>query len=76
VSRARGEPATGTVTAFDAGRGHGAIALDAGGVVEFHATQLADGSRSVEVGRRVECRVVPWHRGRLEAAAIRVLGAA
>jgi len=69
-ARARGEAAKGTVVAFDEATGLGEVRLESGEVVGFHATQLQDGTRRVDVGRRVAVTVVPWHRGRLEAAAI------
>lgn len=61
--------ATGTVTEFDERRGLGAIRA---GDVEhaFHCTQLADGTRSIRVGQRVEFVVVPGRRGDWEAAEI------
>jgi cold shock CspA family protein len=69
-ARPRGRRATGIVTAFDAREGLGRIALDDGDVVGFHATQLADGTRTIEVGRRVVVTVVPWHRGLSEATDV------
>jgi hypothetical protein len=69
-ARARGVPASGVVTAFDVDEGLGRITLDGGDVVTFHATQLADGSRTVDVGRCVVLTVVPWHLGRREGADV------
>ena len=67
----RGVAAVGVVVAFDAREGLGRIALDDASEVAFHATQLADGTRTVEVGRRVSVQVVPWHLGRREATDVR-----
>jgi cold shock CspA family protein len=69
-ARARGARAGGVVAAFDAVEGLGRITLDDGDEVSFHATQLADGSRTIEVGRRVVLTVVPWHLGRREATDV------
>jgi hypothetical protein len=38
--------------------------------VEFHCTQIADGSRSIAIGTAVRFRLEPGHLGRWEAAAI------
>jgi hypothetical protein len=37
----------------------------------FHCTQIADGSRTVEVGAQVVFRVIPGRLGRWEAGALR-----
>lgn len=60
---------TGTVTEFDERRGLGSISAE-GVVHAFHCTQLADGTRNVRVGERVEFQVVPGRRGDWEAAEI------
>lgn len=60
---------TGTVTEFDERRGLGAISAE-GVEHTFHCTQLADGSRTIRVGQRVEFRVVPGRRGDWEAAEV------
>ncbi len=57
----------GTVSAFDAQRGLGEVTDGAGVGYGFHATAVADGSRSIEVGTAVAFVLVPGHRGRLEA---------
>jgi cold shock CspA family protein len=67
---------SGVVASFDADEGLGTLALDDGTTVPFHATQLADGTRRVEVGARVTASIVPWHLGRLEATEIEVVGTA
>ena len=65
----------GTVVEFDAARGRGVVE-DAGGArLDFHCTQVADGSRSVPVGATVRYEVVPGALGRWEAAAIDVVAA-
>jgi cold shock CspA family protein len=67
---ARGVRVRGIVVSFDTAEGLGRITLDDGEEVAFHATQLADGSRTIEVGRRVVVTVVPWHLGRHEATDV------
>jgi len=69
-TRPRGVRASGTVHAFDDRAGLGVLRLEDGREVGFHATQLADGTRTTEVGHRVEATIVPWHRGRDEATEI------
>jgi CspA family cold shock protein len=59
----------GTVTAFDDTRGLGTITADDGRTFAFHCTQIADGSRSIEVGRAVQFDLAP-KLGRYEAIAI------
>jgi cold shock CspA family protein len=61
---------TGVVEEFDEPRGLGVIRSDDGAELPFHCTALADGSRSVEPGRRVRFRVVPALLGRWEAAEV------
>jgi len=59
----------GQVTDFDEARGLGTVT--AGGVdYPFHCTQLADGSRTIEVGALVGFEVRPGPMGRWEATAI------
>jgi len=58
----------GTVTAFDDPRGLGAITSEDGQVYPFHCTQIADGTRTIEVGRVVRFDVLP-KLGRYEATA-------
>jgi cold shock CspA family protein len=65
-----GARATGSVAAFDARRGLGEVALDDGRTIDFHATQVADGTRAIEVGQRVTLSVVPWHAGKLEGTDV------
>jgi CspA family cold shock protein len=60
----------GVVTAWDEHGGYGTITGDDGVEHFFHCTQLLDGSRTTDVGQRVEFEVVPGRLGRWEAAAI------
>ena len=64
---------TGVVDEFDEPRGLGVIRCDDGAAVPFHCTAVADGSRRIEPGRRVQFRVVPGLLGRWEAAEIEKL---
>lgn len=61
----------GRVTSFDAASGLGEVEADDGTRYGFHCTQIADGSRSIEIGVAVEFEVVAWHLGRYEARALR-----
>jgi cold shock CspA family protein len=64
---------TGLVAEFDETRGLGVIRGDDGADVPFHCTAIADGSRTVETGRRVRFDVVPGLLGRWEASGIEKL---
>jgi cold shock CspA family protein len=64
------ETGAGVVEEFDESRGWGTIVADDGDVLPFHCTAIADGSRTVEAGRRVQFNVVPGLSGRWEAARI------
>jgi cold shock CspA family protein len=55
---------TGVVSEFDEGAGLGAVTADDGAVYGFHCTQIADGTRTIEVGTRV------CFQGRYEAVAL------
>jgi cold shock CspA family protein len=66
-------PGTGVVAEFDEPRGLGVIRGDDGADVPFHCTAIADGSRTVETGRRVRFVVVPGLLGRWEASGIEKL---
>jgi len=59
----------GTVTEFDVERGIGVVVDEAGETFPFHATAIADGSRDITVGSRVQFEVAPG-LGRWEATAI------
>jgi len=60
----------GVVSAFEEDRGLGTVLGADGTSYDFHCTAIADGTRSIEVGRAVLFVVRPAHRGRLEARAI------
>ena len=62
---------TGKVSAFDEHRGLGEITADDATVYPFHCTAIADGTRTIGVGTRVEFEIVPGPLGHWEAAAIR-----
>ena len=64
-------PAAGTVVAFDAHRGLGELEDEHGRRYPFHCTRIADGSRQIPVGVKVEFTVAPGPLGRWEAVAIR-----
>ena len=61
---------SGEVTAFSEHRGLGEITADDATVYPFHCTRIADGSRTIVVGTRVEFEIVAGPLGRWEAAAI------
>jgi cold shock CspA family protein len=60
----------GVVTSFDEGRGRGVVTAVDGATFEFHATCLADGTRRIAVGTKVQFEVVPALRGRWEASRL------
>ncbi|MEA3078053.1 MAG: cold shock protein [Actinomycetota bacterium] len=63
--------ASGVVVAFDEDAGFGTVRSAADGrELFFHCTQIADGSRSVEVGAAVRFSVVAGHLGQWEAAGV------
>lgn len=64
-------PRSGTVEEFDAHRGLGIVRDGAGGRWPFHCTRIADGTRAIAAGARVEFRIVPGLMGRFEAADLR-----
>jgi cold shock CspA family protein len=64
---------SGVVEEFDERRGLGTIVGDDGDVLPFHCTAIADGSRTVGAGRRVQFDVVPGLSGRWEAVRIEKL---
>jgi cold shock CspA family protein len=61
---------TGTVSAFSEDRGLGEITADDATVYPFHCTMIADGTRTIAVGTRVQFEILPGPLGRWEAAAI------
>jgi cold shock CspA family protein len=64
------ESGSGVVEEFDEQRGLGTILADDGDVLPFHCTAIADGSRTVGAGRRVQFRVTPGLSGRWEATGV------
>ena len=57
---------------FDIERGFGTVSPDGGGAaLFFHCTAIADGSRLIDPGARVEFQVVAGHLGRWEASGLR-----
>lgn len=60
----------GTVLEFDEPRGLGVIEGDDGERYPFHCTRIADGTRTVPEGARVEFAVMAGPGGRWEADAI------
>ena len=61
----------GVVVDFDEQRGWGTLRGDHGPELFFHCTAVADGSRTISVGTRVDFDVVAGHAGRWEARGIR-----
>lgn len=61
---------TGRVEEFDEARGLGVVAGRDGGRYPFHATAIADGTRTIAVGAAAVFRVVAGSSGRWEAASI------
>ncbi|MGE3619617.1 MAG: cold-shock protein [Acidimicrobiia bacterium] len=62
----------GVVRAFDEPRGLGEVEVDGRAPYPFHCTQIADGTRTIEVGTRVEFEVRPGQLGRWEARVLRL----
>ena len=69
----------GRVSEFDAAVGLGRVESGGGGAGDagdtgesyrFHCTQIADGSRSIEVGTEVSFSLVPGRLGQWEAAGV------
>jgi cold shock CspA family protein len=60
----------GTVTAFDEHKGYGVVTADDGTSYFLHCTQIADGSRTIDVGTEVAFEVLA-RLGRYEATAVR-----
>jgi CspA family cold shock protein len=60
----------GTVVEFDERRGLGTVTAEDGTTYPFHATRIADGSRTIAPGTAVDFEVVAGQLGRWEAAAI------
>lgn len=71
AARLAARPLAGTVVEFDPAVGLGAVRAGEDGVLyPFHCTQIADGSRTVEVGAEVTFSVVAGRLGRWEAAGV------
>jgi cold shock CspA family protein len=62
---------TGTVTSFDEPVGLGELRDDDGSSWPFHCTAIADGTRDIAVGARVDFVVRHGRLGRWEAADLR-----
>ena len=60
----------GRVTAFDEHKGYGVVTADDGTSYFLHCTQIADGTRTIEVGTAVVFDVM-GRLGRYEATAVR-----
>jgi cold shock CspA family protein len=60
----------GRVTTFERVRGLGTVTGDDGAIFDFHATAVADGSRTIDVGTAVTFTVAAGHRGRYEARSL------
>jgi cold shock CspA family protein len=67
-------PHVGRVISFDATRGLGTVADEAGAVYDFHATAIADGTRRIDAGAAVTFSLVPGHRGQFEARSLAEFG--
>ncbi len=63
-------PLLGRVASFDGVRGLGEVVDDAGRTFGFHATAIAGGGRTIEVGTAVALTAVPGHGGRYEARRV------
>ena len=61
---------TGRVVAFDGHRGLGEVVAADGTRYQFHCTQIADGTRTIDVGADVDFEVAPGRPGHWEAIAI------
>lgn len=68
VSRRR--PHLGRVTSFDFDRALGTVTSDEGAEFGFHATAIADGSRTIDVGTRVAFVIAAGLGGHLEARGL------
>ena len=60
----------GVVVAFDAAAGLGSVAAPDGVTYAFHCIEIADGSRSIDVGTEVSFRLLP-KLGAVEARCLR-----
>ncbi len=64
---------TGRVEVFDEAVGLGAIIDEKGRRFPFHCVVIADGSRAIEVGRRVRFSIIEANLATIEAGAIESL---
>lgn len=62
----------GTVTDFDEGRGLGTVATDDGDRYLFHVIEIADGTRTIDVGQPVCFQPLPKF-GKLQAGRVHKL---
>ena len=69
MSTPGGSESSGAVVAFDREVGLGEIRADNGVVYRFHCTEIADGTRDIEVGTNVRFGLI-GKLGRYEAAHI------
>lgn len=59
----------GTVTQFDGAAGLGVVTAEAGDEFRFHCVEIADGTRTIDVGARVEFTLLA-KLGAYEAACL------
>lgn len=64
---------TGVVESFDDRRGDGVVRGDHGERLYFHCVSIADGTRHIEVGARIEATRHVGHLGRDEASDVKKL---
>jgi cold shock CspA family protein len=67
-------PRLGQVAWYDGRRGLGGVTDGEGEEFDFHATAIADGTRSIAAGTPVSFIVTAGHRGRYEARALTAVG--
>jgi len=60
----------GKVESFDYDAGLGELRGEDGRLYPFHCTEIADGSRRIDVGAQVDFVVAPGHLGVWEARAV------
>lgn len=65
----------GVVTEWDDARGWGTVRTADGHEVALQCTNLTDGSRTTETGRRLRVTVEPGHHGRWQAVRAEPLSA-
>ena len=61
----------GAVAEFDEHKGYGTVRSEAGEEYSFHCTQIADGTRTIQVGAAVTFEVQAGLLGRWEATDVR-----